>query len=84
MYDLPDDLSVTADGPVRLVEMNRPDQLNSASEEMHAALAVVWDAIAADPAARSIVLTGRGRAFSAGGNFDVMLSCQRDPDSGNG
>jgi enoyl-CoA hydratase/carnithine racemase len=79
MYDLPDDLSVTADGPVRLVEMNRPDQLNSASEEMHAALAVVWDRIAADPAARAVVLTGRGRAFSAGGNFEVMLSCQRDP-----
>jgi enoyl-CoA hydratase/carnithine racemase len=80
MYDLPDDLSVTADGPIRLVEMNRPEQLNSASEQMHAALAVVWDRIAADPGARAIVLTGRGRAFSAGGNFDVMISCQRDPD----
>jgi enoyl-CoA hydratase/carnithine racemase len=79
MYDLPAELSVTADGPVRLVEMNRPDNLNSTSEELHAALTVVWDAIAADPGARAIVLTGRGRAFSAGGNFDVMLACQRDP-----
>jgi len=80
MYDLPDDLSVTAHGPVRLVEMNRPDQLNSTSEDMHAALAVVWDTIAADPGARSVVLTGRGRAFSAGGNFEVMTRCQREPE----
>lgn len=80
MYDLSDELSVTAHGPVRLVEMNRPDKLNSTSEGLHASLAVVWDALAADPGARSVVLTGRGRAFSAGGNFEVMLSCQRDPE----
>lgn len=65
MYDLPADLVVTADGPIRLVELNRPDQLNSTSEELHTALAGVWDAIAADPGARVVVLTGRGRAFSA-------------------
>lgn len=79
MFDLPTELSVTAHGPVRLVELNRPDQLNSTSEALHTALATVWDAIAADPGARAIVLTGRGRAFSAGGNFEVMTRTQRDP-----
>ncbi|WP_329310847.1 enoyl-CoA hydratase/isomerase family protein [Streptomyces sp. NBC_01262] len=79
MYDLPADLVVTADGPIRLVELNRPDQLNSTSEELHTALAGVWDAIAADPGARVVVLTGRGRAFSAGGNFDVMTRVQTEP-----
>src|SRR5262245_30172254 len=80
MYDLPSDLSVTADGPIRLVELNRPDELNSASEALHEALAVVWDAVAADADARAVVLTGRGRAFSAGGNFDLMTRSQRDPE----
>ncbi|WP_328766769.1 enoyl-CoA hydratase/isomerase family protein [Streptomyces sp. NBC_00286] len=73
------DLVVTAHGPVRLIELNRPDQLNSTSEELHSSLASVWDEVAADPEARAVVLTGRGRAFSAGGNFEVMTRVQRDP-----
>ncbi|WP_241266922.1 enoyl-CoA hydratase/isomerase family protein [Streptomyces scabichelini] len=72
------DLVVTARGPVRLIELNRPDQLNSMSEELHSGLASVWDTVAADPEARVVVLTGRGRAFSAGGNFDIMTRVQRD------
>ncbi len=73
------DLVVTARGPVRLIELNRPDQLNSMSEELHSGLAAVWDTVAADPGARVVVLTGRGRAFSAGGNFEIMTRVQRDP-----
>lgn len=72
------DLVVTAVGPVRLVELNRPDQLNSMSEELHSALASLWGTLADDPGARAVVLTGRGRAFSAGGNFDIMTRVQRD------
>ncbi|MFE9442243.1 enoyl-CoA hydratase/isomerase family protein [Streptomyces sp. NPDC006602] len=72
------DLVVTAVGPVRLIELNRPDQLNAMSEELHSALASVWDSLADDPEARVVVLTGRGRAFSAGGNFDIMTRVQRD------
>lgn len=74
----PTDLVVTARGPVRLIELNRPEQLNSMSEELHSGLATVWEDLAADPQARVVVLTGRGRAFSAGGNFDIMTRVQRD------
>ncbi|MDH6622830.1 enoyl-CoA hydratase/carnithine racemase [Streptomyces sp. LBL] len=72
------DLVVTAVGPVRLIELNRPDQLNAMSEELHAGLAAVWETVADDPQARAVVLTGRGRAFSAGGDFDIMTRVQRD------
>ncbi|MFG2029166.1 enoyl-CoA hydratase/isomerase family protein [Streptomyces sp. NPDC048825] len=80
MKDLMTDLVVTAVGPVRLVELNRPEQLNAMSEELHSGLASVWDDLAADPEARVVVLTGRGRAFSAGGNLDTMTRVQRDAD----
>ncbi|MEU9410841.1 enoyl-CoA hydratase/isomerase family protein [Streptomyces sp. NPDC048281] len=72
------DLLVTAVGPVRLVELNRPEQLNAMSEELHTGLAGLWDRLAADPEARAVVVTGRGRAFSAGGNFEIMTRVQRD------
>lgn len=80
MYDLTPDLVVTADGPVRLIELNRPEQLNAMSEDLHTALARVWDLLAADEAAGAVVLTGRGRAFSAGGNFEVMTRVQQDAE----
>ncbi|MET7475916.1 enoyl-CoA hydratase/isomerase family protein [Streptomyces sp. NPDC005648] len=72
------DLVVTAVGPIRLVELNRPEQLNAMSDELHTGLASLWGDLAADPEARVIVLTGRGRAFSAGGNLDTMTRVQRD------
>src|SRR5260370_31322570 len=78
MYDLPPELVVTGRGPIRLIELNRPQQLNAASEELHTALAGVWDHIAADGDARAVGLTGRGRAFTAGGDFHVMSRVQRD------
>ena len=78
MDDLAPDLIVTAEGPVRLIELNRPEQRNAASEALHTALADIWDRIAADDRVRAVVLTGRGRAFSAGGDFHVMTRVQQD------
>jgi len=78
MNDLPPELVVTAEGPIRLIELNRPEQRNAASETLHTALAALWDRLAADEAVRAVVLTGRGRAFSAGGDFRVMTRVQRD------
>ena len=72
MYGLPDDLVVTADGPIRIVTLNRPDDLNGAALVLHQSLARVWTDIAADAEARVVILTGSGRAFSAGGDFGYM------------
>ncbi|MGD0242511.1 MAG: enoyl-CoA hydratase/isomerase family protein [Streptosporangiaceae bacterium] len=80
MDELAPDLVVTAEGPVRLIELNRPEQRNAASEALHTALAGVWDRVAADDEVRAVVLTGRGRAFSAGGDFHVMTRVQRDQE----
>lgn len=71
-YDLPSEVAVTSEGAIRVVTLNRPDDLNAANAVLHSALAHVWDQIAADQDARAVVVTGAGRAFSAGGDFDLM------------
>jgi enoyl-CoA hydratase len=71
-YDLPDVIRVDADGPVRIVRMSRPEQLNAINEELHLGLTQVFPQLSADTDARVAVITGEGRAFSAGGDFDLL------------
>jgi enoyl-CoA hydratase/carnithine racemase len=71
-YSLPDVLTVEADGPVRIIRLNRPEQLNATNHVLHSGLADLWPQIDADLDARVAVLTGNGRAFSAGGDFDYI------------
>ncbi|MET9214131.1 MULTISPECIES: enoyl-CoA hydratase/isomerase family protein [unclassified Nocardia] len=79
MDPLPPGLTVTADGPVRLVLFDRPDALNAVNADLHRALAEVWRHLAADTEARVVVLTGAGRTFSAGGDLDWITSFLDDP-----
>jgi enoyl-CoA hydratase len=78
-YDLPDELRVEADGPVRTVIINRPEHLNAVNSALHRALAAVWGQISADTGARAVILTGQGRTFCAGGDFDWISSFATDP-----
>ncbi|HWW54526.1 MAG TPA: enoyl-CoA hydratase/isomerase family protein [Acidimicrobiales bacterium] len=79
MYDLPPELEVEADGPIRVARLNRPEQLNATNHELHRALAGLFPQIDADVEARAVVLTGAGRAFSAGGDFTYLDELARDP-----
>ena len=78
-YELPGELIVETDGPVRTVVINRPAELNAVNRSLHAALAGVWRQLAADRDARVVVLTGAGRAFSAGGDLDWITTFLDDP-----
>lgn len=78
-YDLPGELTVEAEGPVRIVTLNRPDELNAVNRELHCALANVWRQIAADTEAKAVILTGAGKAFSAGGDLDWITTFLDDP-----
>ena len=79
-YDeLGDELKVEADGPVRTILINRPDALNAMSAKLHWGLANVWRMLSADTEARVVILTGAGRAFSAGGNLDRIIAFLDDP-----
>lgn len=78
-YDLPAELIVEADGPVRTVFINRADELNAVNQPLHWALANVWRQLAADRDAKVVILTGVGRAFCAGGDLDWITSFLDDP-----
>jgi enoyl-CoA hydratase len=78
-YDLPQELVVEAEGPVRTVILNRPDELNAVNKELHWALANVWRQLSADRDAKVVIVTGAGRAFSAGGDLDWITSFLDDP-----
>jgi enoyl-CoA hydratase len=82
-YNLPKELTVEVDGPIRIVVINRPDQLNAVNQPLHWALANVWRQLAADHDARVVILTGQGRAFCAGGDFAWISSFLDDPVSRN-
>lgn len=69
MYELAG-IAVSADGPVRVVTLDDPDNLNAFSEQMHESFTALWARLRDDSDARAVVLTGAGRAFSAGGSFE--------------
>ncbi|HVW40784.1 MAG TPA: enoyl-CoA hydratase/isomerase family protein [Amycolatopsis sp.] len=74
------ELLIEEKGPVRIVTLNRPEALNATNEALHKALIAVWRHLAADPQARAVVLTGAGRAFSAGGDFEHFVELWGDPE----
>lgn len=79
-YDTPPVLQVDVDGPIRVVRLNRPEQLNATNHELHQGLAELFPQIDADTEARAVVLTGNGRAFSAGGDFTYLDELATDDD----
>jgi len=57
---------VRRDGPVAVVTLNRPKQLNALSAALNKRVIQIFDELSNDDAVRAIVLTGNGRAFCAG------------------
>ncbi len=78
--DTNDVLLVQEHGPVRLLTLNRPDALNATNDELHGALAHVWPRLAADTEMRALVITGAGRAFSGGGDLNLLDRMVHDTD----
>ncbi len=66
-------------GVAAVITLNRPAELNAISWEMLEAFDAVVTQAAEDDAVRAILITGSGRAFSAGGDLKKYLTLQRDP-----
>ena len=54
------------------ITMSNPGRLNSADAIMHRELVEIWREVDGDPDVSAVVLTGAGKAFSAGGDFDMI------------
>jgi enoyl-CoA hydratase len=54
------------------ITMAREDKLNAADELMHTEMTQIWRDIDADPSVSAAILTGAGKAFSAGGDFAMI------------
>ena len=68
-YDVPEEIRVESDGPIRIVTLNRPEIFNAVNNPLHEGFCWVWPQIERDPDARVVILTGAGKAFSAGGDL---------------
>lgn len=61
------------------IMLNDPERLNAIGERMHTELAGVFADAARDAESNIVVLTGAGRAFSAGGDIARMQEVAADP-----
>jgi len=73
-------LMLTRQGRLLTVTLNRPDALNGVNEQMHIDLVNVLSFVADDEHSDVVVLTGAGRAFSAGGDFAYMAETLQNPE----
>ncbi|GEL78607.1 enoyl-CoA hydratase [Tenuibacillus multivorans] len=71
-------VQVKQKGPVTTITLNRPDQLNAMDEQLLEELAEILQQVEQDES-KIVVLTGAGRAFSAGGDMKTMLQSD-DPE----
>jgi enoyl-CoA hydratase len=82
MTDLPHLNAILLERRARLltITLNRPDRLNAFDLEMHDELAEALDFARDDAGSDVIVLTGAGRAFSAGGDLNHIALSAAEPE----
>jgi enoyl-CoA hydratase len=66
---------------VLLITIDRPDVLNAANERLHRELSQIWAVVDADDSTAVSVITGAGRAFSAGGDLAMVERMTTDHDA---
>jgi len=64
---------VERDGPVAIVTMNRPQQMNALSYGLVKELALAMESLDQDPEIRAIVVTGGEKVFAAGADIKEMV-----------
>ena len=67
-------LLIGVEAGIATLTLNRPEAMNAVNYDLHDELERVWGDVGRDEAVRAIVLTGAGRAFSAGGDLRLTAS----------
>jgi enoyl-CoA hydratase len=73
-------LRVESKKNVLRITLNRPDELNAINKQLHHELSTIFIDAGMDDDADVVVLTGAGRAFSAGGDWNWMREQIARPD----
>ena len=76
-------LQVDDENRVRTLTLNRPEVLNAFNEALYEATAEALTHAADDPDVAVVLLTGAGRAFSAGNDLKEMQARITDPEMAN-
>ncbi|MCZ6618215.1 MAG: enoyl-CoA hydratase/isomerase family protein [Gammaproteobacteria bacterium] len=63
------------------ISFNRPERYNALDAIGHTEITYVWREVDADPDIDCVILTGKGKAFSAGGDFDMIEDIIDDFDT---
>jgi len=66
---------------VLLITINRPEVMNATNARLHWELTQVWLTVDADPETRVAVVTGAGKAFSAGGDLELVEEMAGNADA---
>lgn len=75
-----DTLELSREGRLLTIAFNRPELLNAVNLKLHEELAEVFVFATADEHSDVVVLTGNGRAFSAGGDIEHISNNAANPD----
>ena len=62
------------------ITFDKPDTRNSLDQVGHKELTYIWNEIDADPNVNVVILTGKGPAFSSGGDFGMIENIIADPE----
>jgi enoyl-CoA hydratase len=69
---------VEQEGAVVTLTLNNPTMLNAFLDDMHQAMREIWWDLSEDDSVRAVVITGAGRAFSAGGDIPGFIKSYED------
>ncbi|WP_313799187.1 enoyl-CoA hydratase [Cytobacillus sp.] len=75
-----DTVQLHVNGRVATIELNRPESLNALNVEMLKGLAEILKEVSQTSAVDIVVLKGKGRAFSSGGDIKTMLLEAKEED----
>ncbi len=76
---MPSSLKSTSDGQTLILTISNPEFKNALSPEIYAAGIEALNAAETNPEIRSVIITGEGAAFCAGGNLQRLLANRQQP-----
>ena len=65
-------LLLTLENRILTITLNRPEQMNATDQIMHTEISNIFHEISGEPDIDVVILTGAGKAFSAGGGYESM------------